>query len=394
MARYRPSQLIDSITGSLGSVTLTQWKGLNVVKRKIGVMSNPQTDKQTRARQNFGESSKLWSKALSQAHRDAWNNLAQHNQDASGEKFTKSTVPSVIPKRSDTMSGFNEFVRHNTARLTGQINSQQPDVIVPQQTQTLVGAGGTTPVTHEPPQKHIIPASPVETVPARPQQTPPTGIETPGQPKILSVRISDAGVPGESSPNFPNSVNGYNSPPVTAPNFVHVTVEMPSEVTAPAGDPSGVMVPSDVVNDPDNPIKAAVRLWKVGPESTGAYIIGTVPVVAATSGGYDGQRVASASASVEFIFSTFDIPSNEAGDPDGNPQSVMPIAPGLSEFQADTVNDAGQISAPSNEQKLVLGQPQNPAPGSEDDKDPNPETPFVPGVAAPILGGMGVAIGV
>ena len=381
MARYKPSQLIDSISGSLGDSTFTQWRGLNVVRRRVEVMRNPQTDKQTRARQNFTESSKAFSKLLSFIQREAWDNFAQTKQMSARDKYQSSTVPSVIPARSTTMSGFNRFVQHNTARATGTVNHQSVGEPGPGQVQFLPEtSGGGIDQQFVPPQDHIVPIGPFEGEPNQILETPPTGIQPPGMAKILSIGISEFGTPGSQVPNFPAGPGFFNSPPAITPNFIHVEVEMPVEIEGSPTLRTGIIVPKDIGQGDAgaDEIKGAVRLWKRGPESTGAYIIGTVPVVPAGSALAADARSAPTGGTVEFIFGSLPVPSNEASHPDPNQQSAIPPAPGLHEFQADVINDSGQTGPPSNEQKMFIGQPQDPNPESSADKNPFAEREFQP----------------
>lgn len=383
VATFKPSQLVDSIKGSLGTSVFSQWRGQNVIRRRPEVVRNPQTDKQTRARQNLTEGSKAWSKVLSQQFRDAWKNYQQNRQTSAKDKFQSSTVPSVIPPRQSIQSGFNSFVGHNAARQAGTVNHQPEDPELLPQTQTVSPNPNGLDVTFTPEQEHIRPMTPCEGEQGTLLQQPPTGIQPPGMPKITFVGISEDGTPGTATPNVPPGlgVNGYNSPPAVTPNFVHVVVEFPPEIEGgpPVSTPTS-LTPKGVIPDldpADSPIKGAVRLWKKGPEATGAYQLASTPFLAqGETATFGSAQIGTTGGTVEYVFQNFPSPSNEASIPDPNPQSSLPPSPGLHEFQADVVNEAGQVSAPSNEMHLWLGQPQSPCPETQDVKPSEPSSPY------------------
>jgi hypothetical protein len=120
MAKVTPSPLVERLSGSVGGVTFSNWKGTSYVKSKARSVRNPATEDQVAIRDALTVFARRWFDVLTDAQRAAWDQYAQETASADrGDQVVGSLGVRVVPQRSFQRSGYNWFIGLN-CRLVKQ----------------------------------------------------------------------------------------------------------------------------------------------------------------------------------------------------------------------------------------------------------------------------------
>lgn len=116
MARIGPSSLLNGITGKVGPVVLSTWKGVGYVRSQAQTISNPQSTDQADIRARVTEVSKYWTDTLTAQERENWETYAKSivvPSSGPGDIYKPATGP---------FSGYTAFLRNNLLKFTsGQV---------------------------------------------------------------------------------------------------------------------------------------------------------------------------------------------------------------------------------------------------------------------------------
>jgi len=116
MARITLGSIVNSISGSIGDMVYSTWKGINYIRSKAKTISNPQSTDQADIRARVTECSKYWNDTLTQSERNNWEAYA-----------LTIVIPSsgpgdIIKPGKGPYSGYTAFLRNNLLKFTsGQV---------------------------------------------------------------------------------------------------------------------------------------------------------------------------------------------------------------------------------------------------------------------------------
>lgn len=114
MARVTPSALIDDISGSIGGVTFSSWKGMTYVKGKAKSVRNPATQSQVAVRNAMTFFSRRYFDDLTDNQRGEWDQYAQETAGAErSDKVQGGFGARVVPQRQFNRSGYNWYIALN-----------------------------------------------------------------------------------------------------------------------------------------------------------------------------------------------------------------------------------------------------------------------------------------
>ncbi|MBI4722805.1 MAG: hypothetical protein HY769_07425 [Candidatus Stahlbacteria bacterium] len=108
MAKYRPCGLIQSISGSVGDVTFSSWKGVPRISKRIRKQCIPNTLPQRRIRHIFSYLSPVW-RDLSFQDWALWSDYAKRYN-----KVKPLCMSGSVSTIRSKMSGFNVYVALNS----------------------------------------------------------------------------------------------------------------------------------------------------------------------------------------------------------------------------------------------------------------------------------------
>ena len=121
MARITPSALVDDISGSVGGVAFSSWKGMTFVRSKARSVRNPATAAQIRVRSGMTFFARRFFDVLTDNQRAAWDQFAQEMASAErSDQVQGGFGARVVPKRQFQRSGHNWYVGVNV-RVVRQI---------------------------------------------------------------------------------------------------------------------------------------------------------------------------------------------------------------------------------------------------------------------------------
>ncbi len=106
MALYRPGPIVSEIRGSIGGSTFSRNAAGQYIRQRSNPV-NPNTDRQQAVRTLLGAVAQRWSSVLDAAQRTAWDTYA------AAVVMTNGLGDPVY------LSGFQHYVRSNTARVLG-----------------------------------------------------------------------------------------------------------------------------------------------------------------------------------------------------------------------------------------------------------------------------------
>ena len=116
MARITLGSIVNSISGSIGEMVYSTWKGISYIRSKAVTIDNPQSQDQADVRARVAECSKYWTDTLTAQERANW------------EAYSKTIVvptsgPGDIYKPAKgPFSGYTAFMRNNLLKFTsGQV---------------------------------------------------------------------------------------------------------------------------------------------------------------------------------------------------------------------------------------------------------------------------------
>lgn len=112
MARITLGSVLNSISGSIGEMVYSTWKGINYIRSKAKTISNPQSADQMDVRARVAECSKYWNDTLTQAERDAWETYAKNIV------IPSSGPGDIIKPAKGPFSGYTAFLRNNILMFT------------------------------------------------------------------------------------------------------------------------------------------------------------------------------------------------------------------------------------------------------------------------------------
>lgn len=114
MARVTPSGLIEDISGRVGGVIFSSWKGVTYAKAIAKSVRNPATVDQVLVRNALAFFSKRFFDDLTDNQRGEWEQFAQEQAGAAKSQQVQGGFGSrVIPKRQYNRSGYNWYVAIN-----------------------------------------------------------------------------------------------------------------------------------------------------------------------------------------------------------------------------------------------------------------------------------------
>ncbi len=111
MARIKLGALIQEITGPIGQMVFSKWKGLQYIRYKAPTVTNPNTPEQAFMRANLGASVQEWWN-LSDIQRALWEEYAQGKGKAAVDAQQVGSK-CIIKPRGVLQSGFNAYVGAN-----------------------------------------------------------------------------------------------------------------------------------------------------------------------------------------------------------------------------------------------------------------------------------------
>lgn len=126
MARITLGSIVNSISGSIGDMVYSTWKGINYIRSKAKTIGNPQSTDQADIRARVTECSKYWNDTLTQNERNNWETYSLSIENPS------SGPGDIIKPGKGPWSGYTAFLRNNillftTAQKTlGQFSTVAP----------------------------------------------------------------------------------------------------------------------------------------------------------------------------------------------------------------------------------------------------------------------------
>lgn len=114
MAKVTPSALVEDISGSVGGVTFSSWKGVSYAKAKAKSVRNPATQAQDQVRMSMTFFARRWGDDLTDAQRAEWDQYAQEQAGAAKAQAVQGGFAArLVPKRQYNRSGYNWYVGIN-----------------------------------------------------------------------------------------------------------------------------------------------------------------------------------------------------------------------------------------------------------------------------------------
>jgi len=121
------SGLLQDMSGSLGNLVASSWKGLHYFREKASIVMNPKTINQAFMRTGLVLYLGLW-KTLTPIQKALWEEYAQA-QGKANEDESQEGSKGIIPPKSIIQSGVNAFIGVN--QLWRSTRAPAPAVLVP-----------------------------------------------------------------------------------------------------------------------------------------------------------------------------------------------------------------------------------------------------------------------
>ncbi len=119
MARIKFGPNVTDIRGSIGNVVYSIWKaGVNYIRMKPNIISNPKSADQVAIRQLVAASSARWFTELTSIQRASWEEMAQRLASITGGVNGQGGILNIIPPVGGIMSGVNAYVSFRAAAFT------------------------------------------------------------------------------------------------------------------------------------------------------------------------------------------------------------------------------------------------------------------------------------
>jgi len=116
MARITLGSIVNSISGSIGEMVYSTWKGISYIRSKAKTIDNPQSSDQADVRARITECSKYWTDTLTAQERADWEAYALTIVEPS------SGPGDIIKPGKGPYSGYTAFIRNNLLKFTsGQV---------------------------------------------------------------------------------------------------------------------------------------------------------------------------------------------------------------------------------------------------------------------------------
>lgn len=125
MAKLKMGALFAEVSGSIGQLVFSKWKGLPYARYKAATIMNPMSAHQAQVRNCLATSTQLWW-TLTDIQRAKWEEYAQGQGKAGADQKAVGTKCLIKP-RGVLQSGYNAFIGANL--ITDSID--QPRVVIP-----------------------------------------------------------------------------------------------------------------------------------------------------------------------------------------------------------------------------------------------------------------------
>jgi len=113
MARITLGSMVNTISGSIGEMVYSTWKGISYIRRKATTIVNSQSTDQAAIRTRIAECAKYWNDTLTVAQKDAWEIYAASLPIGGG------APGDIIKPAKGPFSGYTAFLRNNLIAFTG-----------------------------------------------------------------------------------------------------------------------------------------------------------------------------------------------------------------------------------------------------------------------------------
>lgn len=111
MAKVKMGALVEEISGSIGQLVFSKWKGLHYARYKAATVMNPMSEYQAGVRNCLATSTQLWW-SLTDIQRALWEEYAQGQGRARADEKAVGSK-NLIKPRGILQSGFNAFIGAN-----------------------------------------------------------------------------------------------------------------------------------------------------------------------------------------------------------------------------------------------------------------------------------------